>query len=263
MDEIVARDPTTALYLPHAERLRARGFVDEAIRLCEERRTRPGRGVGDHIVLGRSYLAAGRLAEAAAAFRAALDLDRENIVALKALAGIEAHEGRYGEAAEFYRAVCRVDPGDLEAQTALHQLTSAEYEEVRPPEMIVSQGGLSWQPVRLPREEEHLAELALGLRTIRDFGAEPRADRPLPAPRPDGPTEIALERLEPTARPGPESLTESESSVAPEPTAIPESAPAPESESAGSPSTERGGGRFIQGNRTAFEDWIRQIGAGR
>ena len=36
-----------------------RGRLDEAIRLCEERRTRPGNGVGDRIVLGRAYLAGG------------------------------------------------------------------------------------------------------------------------------------------------------------------------------------------------------------
>ncbi|HEU4333597.1 MAG TPA: hypothetical protein VFT32_03805 [Candidatus Eisenbacteria bacterium] len=166
LEEIVAQDPTTAFYLPLAEKLLARGSTAEAIRLCEERRLRPGRGVGDHIVLGRCYLADGRLVEARAEFRAALDLDRENVIALKSLAGILSHEGLHADAADLYRAVCRVDPGDLESQTALHQITSGDYPEVRPAEVIVGQGDLAWQPVRLTREEDYLPELALGLRTF-------------------------------------------------------------------------------------------------
>jgi hypothetical protein len=75
LEEIVAKDPTSALYLRLATRLVERGRLDEAIQLCEERRTRPGHGVGDHIVLGRAYLADGRLNEARAELDAALGLD--------------------------------------------------------------------------------------------------------------------------------------------------------------------------------------------
>src|SRR5687767_2672447 len=150
LEEIVAKDPATALYLPLAERLTLQGRLDEAVQLCEQRRTRPGRGVGDHIVLGRAYLAQGKLGESRGEFEAALALDRENVVALKALGGILSHDGRHEEAAGYYRAVCRVDPGDLESQTALHQITSGEYPEARPADVIVGQGGLTWQPVRLP-----------------------------------------------------------------------------------------------------------------
>ena len=171
LEEIVATNPTSALYLPLAERLLSRGQVAEAVRLCEERRARPGRGVGDHIVLGRCYLADGRLSDAREQFQAALALDRENVVALKSLAGILSHDGRHAEAADLYRAVCRVDAGDLESQSALHQITSGDYPEVRPPEVIVSQGDLRWQPVRLTREEDHLSELGLGLRTLESMDA--------------------------------------------------------------------------------------------
>jgi len=171
VEEIIAKDPTTALYLPYAERLVEDGRLEEAIALCETRKRRPGRGVGDHIVLGRAYLADGQIGAARAEFQSALDLDRENVVALKALGGILSHEGSHAEAASYYQAVCRVDPGDLESQTALHQITSGEFPEIRPADVIVGQGSLAWQPVRLPREEEHLSELALGLRTMERYDA--------------------------------------------------------------------------------------------
>jgi len=171
LERIVSQDPSSPLYLPVAERMREQGRVEEAIRLCEERRGRPGEGVGDHVVLGRCYLAAGRLAEARAQFETAVALDRENVIALKALAGILSHDGQHGVAADFYRAVCRIDPGDLESQSALHQITSGEFPEVRPPDILVAQGDGTWQPVQPPREEEYLGEISLGLSTFESFDA--------------------------------------------------------------------------------------------
>jgi tetratricopeptide (TPR) repeat protein len=173
LNEIVSTDPLSALYLPLAERLREEGRLEEAILLCEERRDRPHAGVGDRIVTGRCYLAAGRLPEARREFEQALRLDRENVSALKALAGILAHEGHDRASADLYRAVCRIDPGDLESQTALHQISSGDFPEVRSPDVLIGQGELTWQPVRLPREEEHLTELSLGLRNIETFDPEP------------------------------------------------------------------------------------------
>jgi tetratricopeptide (TPR) repeat protein len=169
LERIVSQDPSSPLYLPVAERMREQGRVEEAIQLCEVRRGRAGAGVGDHVVLGRCYLAAGRITEARAQFESAVALDRENVVALKALAGILSHEGRHGAASDFYRAVCRIDPGDLESQSALHQITSGEFPEVRPPDLVVAQGDLTWQPVQPPREEEYLGEISLGLHTIETF----------------------------------------------------------------------------------------------
>lgn len=258
LEEIVARDPATALYLPLAERLTMQGRLDEAVRLCEERRARPGRGVGDHIVLGRAYLAQGRLGESRAEFEAALALDRENVVALKALGGILSHEGHHEEAAGFYRAVCRVDPGDLESQTALHQITSGEYPEARPADVIVGQGGLTWQPVRLPREEEHLSELALGLRNIDSFAAAAPA-----APREPEAREVTLE---PTHEPTHEALTpepakaeavaEVVAESGREDAAAPRVAP-PELPPVEVPAPKPGA--RVEGNKTAFETWLRQL----
>jgi tetratricopeptide (TPR) repeat protein len=193
LELIVERDPATAMFLPLAERMRDAGRVEEAIQLCESRKNRPGRGVGDAIVLARCYLADGRLSEARAEFEAALVLDRENVVALKGLAGLFAHQGNPSRAVDLYRAVCRIDPGDLESQTALHQITSGEFADVQPPDVVVGQGDLGWQPVRLPREEDHLKDLALGLRMIEDFepGQTPAARSRDPHFR-----ELSLEDLE-------------------------------------------------------------------
>lgn len=293
VEEIIAKDPATALYLPYAERLVEEGRLEEAIALCEERRRRPGRGVGDHIVLGRAYLADGQLGPARAEFKEALDLDRENVVALKALGGILAHEGNHAEAASYYQAVCRVDPGDLESQTALHQITSGEFPEIRPADVIVGQGAMSWQPVRLPREEEHLSELALGLRTIERFDAS--QTEPPVAPRsyaaPESGFDLSVERIAPQGTPAPRdlrapaagdlALSDSAAETAPDVDAPlgeshPEPAPEPvhaEAHVGAAPSglgdivesqppmeVPRAPGRVVEGNKSAFETWIRQLG---
>lgn len=290
VEEIIAKDPASALYLPYAERLVEDGRLEEAIALCEERRRRPGRGVGDHIVLGRAYLADGQIGPARAEFKGALDLDRENVVALKALGGILAHQGNHAEAASYYQAVCRVDPGDLESQTALHQITSGEFPEIRPADVIVGQGAMNWQPVRLPREEEHLSELALGLRTIERFDAlqsePPAAARPYAAPPAD--FDLSVERIASTATPasgdlraGDIALPGSAADKAPDVDAHrgqinPEPAPEPvhaEAHVGGGPSglgdivesqppmeVPRAPGKVVEGNKSAFETWIRQLG---
>jgi len=291
-ERIASQDPSSPLYLPLAERMREQGRIEQAIRLCEERRGRPGEGVGDHIVLGRCYLAAGRLTEARAQFEAAVALDRENVVALKALGGILSHEGQHGSASDFYRAVCRIDPGDLESQTALHQITSGEFPEVRPPDLVVAQGETTWQPVQPPREEEYLGEISLGLHTIESFDAEaPRPGRvnvqdfqemtfeameaievervapPMAAAAPSAPPEPEPTIAEPYSRPEP---AIAERYAPPEPAAPLQeiAAPAPSGDDAASgwtelprtpvPPADGGVPKTVQ-NKSAFETWITRL----
>ena len=257
LERIVSQDPSSPLYLPVAERMREQGRVEEAIRLCEERRGRPGHGVGDHVVLGRCYLAAGRLAEASSQFESAVALDRENVVALKALAGILSHEGRHGAASDFYRAVCRIDPGDLESQSALHQITSGEFPEVRPPDLVVAQGDMTWQPVQPPREEEYLGEISLGLHTIESFDA--RAPLPYEVKVQDF-QEMAFDSLdvEPTAPPAAAVPAAAAQTAVPNPafdwTELPRS-PLPSAGPSGPP-------KHVQ-NKSAFETWLTRLKGGR
>ena len=263
LEEMAARDPSSAIYLPLAEKLRAEGRVEEAIRLCEERRTRPGRGVGDHIVLGRAYLADGQIDSAQVEFASALELDRENVVALKALAGILSHRGNEREAAAHYRAVCRVDPGDLESQTALHQITSGEYPEARPADIIVDQGELNWQPVRLPREEEHLGELSLGLKTIDTFEA-PATAAPMEATQAESPVPVPPAATTPSEVTFAEVLEEAptDEGHAPDPATRPE--PGEIVERRGPiPVPLPKPGAVVEGNKSAFQLWLEQLGGGR
>jgi hypothetical protein len=116
----------------------------------------------------------------------------------------------------------------------------------------VDQGELNWQPVRLPREEEHLGELSLGLKTIDAF------DAPVPAV----PAEAAAS-VEATAPAAPVR------SVAPADVTLPE---APVSSPDPGEIAERRGpvpvpvpkpGAVVAGNKSAFQLWLEQLGGGR
>jgi len=264
LEAIVAKDPSSALYLPIAERMREQGRVEEAIRLCEERRGRPGQGVGDRIVLGRCYLAAGRLAEARSQFESAVALDRENVVALKALAGILSHEGRHSQA------------GDLESQSALHQITSGEFPEARPPDLVVAQGEMTWQPVKPPPEEQYLGEISLGLHTIETFDVQ--APRPYEAKVQDFQEmsfdALDVEKTSPQAQ-APAAPAPTVASVPPAVSAPPDAPATPEPVLGGSadtwtelpksplPKAESPAPKKQVQNRSAFETWLARLKGGR
>jgi tetratricopeptide (TPR) repeat protein len=287
LERIVAQDPSSPLYLPIAERMREQGRVEEAIRLCEERRGRPGEGVGDRIVLGRCYLAAGRLAEARSQFESAVSIDRENVIALKALAGILSHEGRHSQAADYYRAVCRIDPGDLESQSALNQITSGEFPEVRPPDLVVAQGEMTWQPVKPPPEEQYLGEISLGLHTIESFDVT--APKPYEARVQDF-QEMSFDALDVEKTTTPEAAVppapKAEAAVVPPapkpaPEVPPPSPEAPEAPEVPEPALASASGTWTelpksphpwpepsgppkqQQNRSAFETWLTRLKGGR
>ena len=192
------------------------------------------------------------------------------------------------------------------------------------PQLYLGQGEVVWQPVRLPREEENLPELALGLRTIETFDAEPpRANEvhvqdfrevrlesleieldaeapldssavdsalasvtaePTPAPprgpivapprepvpprTPAPPPREARHAPLPDAPPQPVPTPVREPAIDPVPTAVGESALGVEPAAVGEPaldpesSSSRGApGRPVEGNRSAFETWVRRLGS--
>src|SRR5690606_26673202 len=89
-------------------------------------------GLGRHpdyipasIVLGRCHLDLGDEAQAEAAFARVLELDDENVIALKALADIAERHGRFDEAQRRLDALLAVDRSNDEARIQLARLEEA------------------------------------------------------------------------------------------------------------------------------------------
>ncbi|MDH3368127.1 MAG: tetratricopeptide repeat protein, partial [Gemmatimonadota bacterium] len=75
-----------------------------------------------HIVLGRCLLDRGQDADAAEAFENVLQLDMENVIALKSLSEIAARRADPDGAKRWLQRLLEVDPMNEEARAALDQL---------------------------------------------------------------------------------------------------------------------------------------------
>jgi tetratricopeptide (TPR) repeat protein len=119
-------NPQGLTFAPLAEAYRKMRNIPRALEIL-------GEGLGRHpdyipasIVLGRCHLDLGDDAQAEAAFARVLELDDENVIALKALAEIAERQGRLDEAGTRLLALLTIDRSNDEARIQL-----ARVEELR------------------------------------------------------------------------------------------------------------------------------------
>src|SRR5262245_61347729 len=83
-----AENPDGRYFAPLADAYRKAGRVDDALQLVDQGLTKHPEYLSAHIVRGRCYLDKKDDPAALAAFQRVLDLDTENIIALKSLSEI-------------------------------------------------------------------------------------------------------------------------------------------------------------------------------
>lgn len=88
--------------------------------------------VSGHIVKGRCLIDQKKDADASAAFQRVLELDAENVIALKALSEISERAGGLDDARRWLTRLLEVDPMNEEAQEALSHLPAAAKTEPAP-----------------------------------------------------------------------------------------------------------------------------------
>jgi hypothetical protein len=118
-------NPKGTVFAPYAEVLRKHGdypMAKEILRIGLE--LHPDHIPGN-IVLGRCCLDLGEEGPAEAAFVHVLELDVENVIALKALADITERQGRLMEAASWLGRLITVDPSNDEAREQLGRVAAA------------------------------------------------------------------------------------------------------------------------------------------
>ena len=122
IDKLRARyneNPKGRNFAPLADAYRKARQLDEAIALCREGLLHHPDYVSAHIVLGRCLIDKKDDAAAEASFRRVLELDPENIIALKMLSDIAMRSGRPAEAVDWLTRLLQVDPMNGEAGEAL------------------------------------------------------------------------------------------------------------------------------------------------
>ena len=122
IDKLRARyneNPKGRNFAPLADAYRKARQLDEAIALCHEGLQHHPDYVSAHIVLGRCLIDKKDDAAAETSFRRVLELDPENIIALKMLSDIAMRSGRPPEAVGWLTRLLQVDPMNGEAAEAL------------------------------------------------------------------------------------------------------------------------------------------------
>jgi tetratricopeptide (TPR) repeat protein len=115
-----------------ADAYRKAGDLDMALEVLNAWIDKRPNYTSGHIVLGRCLLDKEQHASAARAFETVLQLDVENIIALKSLSEIAEHEGDVDGARRWLEQLLDVDPMNEDAQAALEKLGAPAEAEVAP-----------------------------------------------------------------------------------------------------------------------------------
>ena len=118
-----ARD--SRLFAPLADAYRKNGEVDKAIEILERGLEKMPQYASAHVILGKCYYDKGATERAKAEFRRVLELDGENLVALKFMGDILLAEDKRAEAAEFYRRILAIDATNTEVARALKEMEAS------------------------------------------------------------------------------------------------------------------------------------------
>jgi tetratricopeptide (TPR) repeat protein len=105
-----------------ANELRKSGDYDRAIEICRGQIPQQPGYISGHIVLGQSLYDCGRLEEARQTFETALNLDPENLIALRHLGDIARQHGETDVASGWYRRLLEVDPQNDEVVAQLEAM---------------------------------------------------------------------------------------------------------------------------------------------
>ena len=97
-------------FAPLANEYRKAGDLGTAISICRAQLRRFPDHMSGHVVLGQALFEAGELTDARTVFERAVELDAENLIALRHLGDISRELGDTERARSWYRRVLDVDP---------------------------------------------------------------------------------------------------------------------------------------------------------
>ena len=109
-------------FAPLANEYRKAGDLDQAIEICRTHLQEQPSHMSGHVVFGQALYEAKQYEEGRTGFEAALQLDPENLIALKHLGDIERETGNASKARGWYKRVLDADPRNEEIQTQLAAL---------------------------------------------------------------------------------------------------------------------------------------------
>ena len=113
-------------FAPLANEYRKSGDLDKAIEICQAHLIDQPGNMNGHVVYGQALFEAGRFDESRVTFETALQLDPENLIALRHLGDIARNHGDTGGARQWYTRVLDADPRNEEIIAFLADLDAID-----------------------------------------------------------------------------------------------------------------------------------------
>ena len=122
LQERYDRVPESRIFAPLADAYRKNGDVDKAIELCEKGLEGYPDYASAHVILGKCFYDKGATERSRAEFNRVIEIDPENMVALKFMGDILMSEGNRDESISCYRRILAIDPTNEEVSEQLKGL---------------------------------------------------------------------------------------------------------------------------------------------
>ena len=183
LDKLEARfqqNPKGRNFAPLADAYRKAGLLDNAISLCQEGLKLHPDYVSAYIVYARCLVDKKDDTAAHDVFKQVLDLDRENIIALRGLAELAERTGKYDEAVEWLSRLLNADPMNGDAAEALARakgkLASSGAAAAPPASTEAATTPMAKPDFAVEHEEAAPVELGKGPSAPRPSGSTPMVE---------------------------------------------------------------------------------------
>jgi tetratricopeptide (TPR) repeat protein len=128
LEQKIARDPDSKLFVPLAEEYRKAGMVDEAINLLVQGLEKQPHYLSARVSLGKIYMSKGLLNEAKEEFQKVITIIPENLYAHKKLAELYQELGEINNSISELKVVLNLNPTDEWAIATLSAIEKASRE---------------------------------------------------------------------------------------------------------------------------------------
>jgi tetratricopeptide (TPR) repeat protein len=162
--------PDSYVFAPLADAYRKSGMLEEALEICKNGLRKHPSYPSGKVVLGKCHFDLGEVDEAQSSFEEVLELDAQNLVALKYLGMIQAGRGDLDAARGHFKRILAIDPDNREITSMLEDLQVAEDTGVTPGRRSVKDKDFEGDPISLGDDDGTSDELATT--TLADIYAE-------------------------------------------------------------------------------------------
>jgi tetratricopeptide (TPR) repeat protein len=118
--------PDSYVFAPLADAYRKAGMLEEAVEICRKGLRKHPEYPSGHVVEGKCHFDVGELDGAETSFKRVLELDPNNLVALKYLGMIQAGRGRLDKASEYFKHILELDPDNRDIKEMLQDIRDVE-----------------------------------------------------------------------------------------------------------------------------------------